>query len=252
MHIMCANDAIVSPQLKSIMDSVQQVYFEVDLDNMVEMITSMKAMVMKDGKTIRDFLTQEEYDRVAGYFKGKSPLPFKVLEMYKPLLLSAMIAEQSMKCEATNGMEMMLLGEASKRKKEVKGLETMAFQAGLFDSIPYDVQAKELLKAIDSAGTGKDDVSELLNAYTQQKLSQILALTMKEEGSVQGNLDLLLFGRNRNWVKEMPAIMKQSGNLFAVGAGHLPGEQGVIQLLKNAGYTLTPLLNEMKPTTVSK
>lgn len=252
MHIMCANDAIVSPQLKGILDSVQQVYFEVDLDNMVEMITSMKAMAMKDGKSIRDYLTQEEYDRVAAYFKGKSPLPFKVLEMYKPLLLSAMIAEQSMKCEATNGMEMMILAEVAKRKKEVKGLETMAYQAGLFDSIPYEVQAKELLKAIDSAGSNKDDVSELLNAYTQQNLSQILALTLKEEGSMEGNLDLLLFGRNRNWVQQMPAIMKQSGNLFAVGAGHLPGDNGVIQLLNNAGYTLTPLLNEMKPVATAK
>ncbi|MCA0383794.1 MAG: TraB/GumN family protein [Bacteroidetes bacterium] len=252
MHIMCAKDAIVSSQLQQVLDSTKQVYFEVDLDNMVEMIGSIKAMAMKDGKGIRDFLTQDEYDRVAAYFQGKSPLPFKVLERYKPLLLSAMIAEQAMQCEATNGMEMMILAEAAKRKKEILGLETMSYQAGLFDSIPYATQAKELLKAIDSAGVDNTEVQQLLEAYKAQDLEKINALTIKEEGSLEGNLDLLLYGRNRNWVQKMPALMKESSNLFAVGAGHLPGENGVIQLLRNAGYTLTPLLNEMKPSATAK
>lgn len=252
MHIMCANNAVVSPQLRSVIDSVDAVFFEVDLDNMAEMLTSIKAMAMKDGKSIRDYLSAAEYDRVAVYFKNKGPLPFKMLETYKPLLLSAMIAEQAMPCDATNGMEMMILSEVAKKKKEVKGLETMAYQAGLFDSIPYDVQAKELLKAIDSAGRDKKDINALLTAYTSQNLSDILQLTLKEDGSLRGNLDLLLFNRNRNWVKQMPAIMHQSGHLFAVGAAHLPGENGIIQLLRNAGYTLTPLLNEMQPLAETK
>ncbi|MCC6761793.1 MAG: TraB/GumN family protein [Chitinophagaceae bacterium] len=253
MHIMCAKDAIVSPQLQQVLDSAKQVYFEVDLDNMVEMIASMKAMAMQNGVTIKDLLTPSEYERVSTYFKGKGPLPFKVLEVYKPLLLSAMIAEQAMQCEATNGMEMMILAEAAKRKKEILGLETMSYQAGLFDSIPYATQAKELLKAIDSAGADNNtEVQQLLAAYKAQDLEKINALTIKEEGSLEGNLDLLLYGRNRNWLQKMPALMKESSNLFAVGAGHLPGENGVIQLLRNAGYTLTPLLNEMKPSATAK
>jgi uncharacterized protein YbaP (TraB family) len=57
-------------------------------------------------------------------------------------------------------------------------------------------------------------------------------------------MDLMLYDRNRRWVKQMPDIMRPAGNtLFAVGAGHLPGDQGVISLLKKAGFTVKPLKN---------
>ena len=50
--------------------------------------------------------------------------------------------------------------------------------------------------------------------------------------------DILIYNRNRNWVEVMPAIMAEQPTLFAVGAGHLCGEQGVLKLLEQAGYTI--------------
>jgi len=53
-------------------------------------------------------------------------------------------------------------------------------------------------------------------------------------------LDRLVYGRNRNWVNKLQEIMPQQSLLVAVGAGHLLGEQGLITLLRNAGYTVEP------------
>ena len=50
--------------------------------------------------------------------------------------------------------------------------------------------------------------------------------------------DQLINDRNANWIKLMPQIMKDKATFFAVGAGHLPGDKGVLTLLKNAGYTI--------------
>ena len=50
--------------------------------------------------------------------------------------------------------------------------------------------------------------------------------------------ETLIYARNDNWMKQMPEIMKQKSTLFAVGAGHLPGERGVLALLRKAGYTV--------------
>ena len=50
--------------------------------------------------------------------------------------------------------------------------------------------------------------------------------------------DQLIYSRNANWIKFMPQIMKDKPTFFAVGAGHLPGDKGVLQLLRNAGYTI--------------
>jgi uncharacterized protein len=244
MHILCAKDANISPQVSQVLDRVEAIYFEVDLDDMAQLFSSLKTMAMKDGTKLSDLLTEEEYQKVEAYFKDKLPLPFSLLEAYKPLLLSSMIAEQQMPCESTNGMEMMIMGEAGKRKLEIKGLETMEYQAGLFDSIPYDVQAKELVKAIDSASVQSDGIAKLLQVYREQDLDGIEKLTIEEEGGIQENIDLLLYKRNRNWVDQFAPIAGKGSVLFAVGAGHLPGKQGVLELLRQRGYTVKPLKNE--------
>ena len=51
----------------------------------------------------------------------------------------------------------------------------------------------------------------------------------------------LLYDRNHNWVAQMPAIMQAAPTLFVIGAGHLPGEQGLLALLKAQGYTMEPM-----------
>lgn len=50
--------------------------------------------------------------------------------------------------------------------------------------------------------------------------------------------DALIYNRNADWLKKMPALMAQKPTFFAVGAGHLPGERGVLNLLRKAGYTV--------------
>lgn len=141
-------------------------------------------------------------------------------------------------------MELVILDESNKRKLEVKGLETMAFQAGLFDSIPYEEQAKELVTAIDSADVQKSSVDSLLKTYRSQDLKGIEQLTTGAEGLEGKYLDLLLYKRNRNWASQFDTIAKKNSVLIAVGAGHLPGKQGLLELLKKKGYKLTPIKNE--------
>ena len=198
---------------------------------------------MKDETRLKDLLTPGEYERVKKYFEEKSPLPFSMIENYKPMLLSGLIEEQQLPCKSTNGMELVILEESNKRKLEVKGLETMEFQAGLFDSIPYKEQAQELVKSIDSALTQRKAVDSLLQTYRAQDLAMIEEMTRNEQGEEGKYLDLLLYKRNRNWVAQFDTIATKTPTLFAVGAGHLPGAQGVLELLRKKGYTVKPLKN---------
>jgi uncharacterized protein YbaP (TraB family) len=248
MHILCASDAIISKQLETVVQQVSAIYFEIDLDDMAQMFGAMKAMTMKDGQTLQSLLSPEEYQKVVKFFEGKSPLPFKMLESYKPLLLSSMVAEDLLSCETTQGMEMMLMEIANKRKLQINGLETMSYQVGLFDSIPYTEQAEALMKSIDSISQQQVELERLLAAYRNQDIGAIEKLTMEEESGIGGNLDLLLYGRNRNWVEQFQAIASKGSVLFAVGAGHLPGDQGVLELLRKKGYALRPLENVISDT----
>lgn len=243
MHMLCPEDAKVSRSLMLVLDRVKELYFEVDIDDMVQIFGSLKAMNMNDGNRLQDLIAPEAYERVKSYFEKHSPLPFSMIENYKPMLLSGLIEEQQLPCKSTNGMEMVILEESNKRKLEVKGLETMQFQAGLFDSIPYQEQALELVRSVDSVFSQQGAIDTLLQTYRAQDLEMIDQLTTTDKGSSGKYLDLLLYKRNRNWAAQFDTIAPNGPVLFAIGAGHLPGNEGVLSLLGKKGYTVTPLKN---------
>ena len=149
-----------------------------------------------------------------------------------------------MNCPSPAGVEEELLQIAKEDKKEIKGLETMQFQASVFDSIPYEWQAKELLKNIDSFSVYKKEFDEMINLYKSQQLDSMQNMLVKSEFGSEQYEDLLLNDRNKKWVKELKEIMKNESVFVAVGAGHLTGEYGLISLLKKEGYTVEPLINK--------
>jgi uncharacterized protein YbaP (TraB family) len=155
-----------------------------------------------------------------------------------------------MECETTAMMEQVIMQEAKQNNKKVKGLETMAYQAGVLDSIPYKLQAEQLVSYIDEVvrnkdKTGNTELDEMMKAYKSQDLEKLEALMMKTDMGVGNFTEVLLYNRNRNWVVKLKELMPQKSLLVAVGAGHLPGEKGVINLLRKAGYTITPMENKM-------
>jgi uncharacterized protein YbaP (TraB family) len=247
MHILCDSLALLSDELKGRIDSCTEVYFEIDLDNMKEMLQVMRYVQMDSGVVLSDLISAEEYGRIEKYFsQHNTALPFFMLKRMKPFFVSSLLEEQSMDCPQKKGMEQVIMAEAKKNKKPIHGLESASFQASLFDSIPYRLQARELLNYVDSISYYKGNAQQMAQVYRQQDLSRLDSLVQKSDPSMDKYMDLLLYGRNRNWVSKMPAIMQKSKVLFAVGAGHLVGEQGLISLLRAQGYTLTPLPNTWK------
>lgn len=246
MHVLCPEDAFLSASVKRILENVNAIYLEVDMDNMVQMMGAIKAMNMLNDTTLQDLMTTEEIDKLKKFFDGKLPLPFSMVQRMKPLFLSGLMAEQMLPCKSGSGTESLLMKEANERNLAIEGLETALYQAGLFDSIPYKQQAESLLKAINGADKDDDEtIAKMLEAYRSQDLEKLEQLTVSEEGGMEGYLDLLLYNRNHNWVEKFGNITLQGSYLFAVGAGHLPGDKGVLNLLRQKGYTVKPVANEI-------
>ncbi len=249
MHMICANDIGVSDSLKQAISQADKVYLELDMDDMMGMMLSaMTKMTMRGDTTLSDLLSPEEYNKVKGFFQEKSGglLPFAVVEKFKPLLVGSMIVEQMQSCENMIVMEQLVMTEAGKHNKEIEGLETIDFQLGIFDRIPYRTQALQLLKMIEESGKEGDDseMKILTDAYRNQELNKMLELTMNEK-SIEGFTDVLLYNRNEDWAQKLKGLMSKNALVIAVGAGHLPGERGVINLLRKAGYKVEPVRNDM-------
>jgi uncharacterized protein YbaP (TraB family) len=252
IHMLCKDDAILSDSLKKIIRNCKDVYLEVDMDNIFEMMGLLKSMKMRNDTTLADLMDKNDYERVKKYFQERGGLiPFSMLETYKPLLAVSTLAESSVPCESAVAMEQLIMEEAKRNNKHIKGLETMAYQAGIFDSIPYKIQAEQLVRYVDSSANEKDQESkefnELADAYKKQDLNKLEELSNKSDIGISNFADLLLYNRNRNWVEKLKSLLPVKPLLIAVGAGHLPGDKGVINLLRKAGYKVKPVRNSMLP-----
>lgn len=249
MHMLCADDIELSDSLRSAIRTADNVYLELDLENLFEMMGAMQQMGMRNDTTLADLLTKEEYNRVKKHFEEKgSMLPFSMLEKYKPLLTASMLAEQQVSsCDHVISMEQLIMKEAKRSRVDIKGLETMNFQLGIFDKIPYGLQAKQLHKMIVQSADNKNDssIKMLTDAYRKQQLEKLEEITMQEDMGIQNFTDLLLYSRNIAWADKLQSLMKENALVVAVGAGHLPGKKGVINLLRQKGYKVEPVKNEM-------
>lgn len=252
IHLLCADDAVLSENLKKAIREAEEVYFEVDMDNMFEMLGAMSKMKMNGDTTLRDLLDETDYKKVKSYFEEKgSMLPFSMLETYKPMLAASTLEQGSLPCDNTAMMEQVIMAEAKQYNKKIKGLETMAYQAGVLDSIPYKLQADQLVAYIDKAGKGEgedQEFEEMFRAYKNQDLQKLEEMLISSDAGISAFTDILLYHRNRNWVEKLRTLLPEKSLLIAVGAGHLPGEKGVISLLRKEGYRVTPVENRIRNT----
>lgn len=243
-HLMCRGDIQFSNNLKTAIANATEMYMELDMDDPAVMLGGMMMMNMKDGKKLKDLYTPAEYEKLSSFFKDSLHMPINFLETVKPYFLVAMMYPKMMPCKSVSGVEEELMKLAKQNKKNIKGLETLEFQAAVFDTIPYEQQAKELLKSIDSLSAYTVYFDSMVQVYKNQQLDKMETLVNDKEFGMEEYQDILLDTRNKNWVNQLKTLMKNESVFVAVGAGHLVGAKGLIALLKKEGYTLKPVLNK--------
>lgn len=253
IHMIAKEDYFVTESTEKAIADAQRMTFEInmeDMNNMGMMMSMMMNAFMKDGGSLKKLLTEEEYSLVKAKF-DEIGLPIALFDRVKPMFTSMMT---TMDMSGGNPLErggdsnivsyeMEFMEKAKAQKMEMQGLETVEYQMSMFDSIPYDAQAKMLVEGIKSESidsTGQiDQLAQMVSLYKAQDLQGMANLINDEEGGMGDYTDVLLVNRNRNWIPVMEEQMQTKSTFFAVGAGHLGGEEGVIKLLRKAGYEVT-------------
>ncbi len=250
IHMICKDDASLGDSLISAIQRSDRVYFEVDMDNIMEMVSALKAFEMKNDTTLADLLSKEDYEKVKEFMESKGGLlPFSKLETYKPLLASSLLMETGVGCDDAVAMEQLIMEVAKENKKRIEGLETMAYQASIFDSIPYKIQAEQLLKYVTEGGAQSEadkQFRQLVEAYKEQDIEKLGEFVTADDSGIGNFEDVLIYNLNRSWVEKLKTLMPERSLTIAVGAGHLAGEKGLIKLLRKEGYTVKPVKYKMK------
>ena len=244
IHVLCAEDAVLSKAVKTVIRQVRTIYLEMDMNFSQEAMAEMLATANQSNPNLSDVLSAEEYEQVKLFFEQHKPaVPFPVLEKQHPIMISSGLYELLIDCDHTKGVETVLLEEAMKHRKSISGLETVAFQASLFKEISFAEQARELVKAISNLPRQKELLNELMMVYKAQDLERLYELSTHEEAGTSAFLDILVHQRNRDWAQKIGEFVKKGSSLFAVGAGHLGGPHGVLKLLREMGFNMRPLSN---------
>lgn len=253
-------DAAFTAQIKGLseaMEQTEQVYGEVVMADMAHP-DSVKAVqklsTLPDGKSLRDVMTADQFSRLDQCFYEQLGMRLSSDQLYaafghmSPSGLSSYLTvmlymKSHPEVNVQNAIDGWFQAEALRQGKPVGGLESVAFQARLLmqgGTIEEQVQA--LMCMVDNIDLNIMMLNDLTEAYHDQDLNAVVS-AMNEMDEVECGMtdregESLLYGRNERWVQQMPAIMSAHPTLFAVGAAHLTGDRGVLNLLRQSGYSV--------------
>lgn len=246
------------PGVKDALTNTEQVYGELDMtdlqsaDNMKKM---QNAMMLPEGQSLKTILTADQMKRLNAYLKKtmsvdmSSPMVEKQMGKLTPqalvtqLTLLMFMTKHMGEFDPSSTFDQYFQAQAKKNNEPVGGFETVDFQIKtLLQSSPIKRQVEQLMCFIDHQDFMSSMSDKIVDAFYAQDLTAVKAAMDEKIGnscdSTPEEEDAMINNRNADWLTKMPAIMSAKPTFFAVGAGHLPGDKGVLQLLKNAGYTV--------------
>ena len=237
IHLMCPDDIQLSKTLQEKLTASEQLVLELDFDEPGMMQEMQQKVMLSEGQTIRDMMSEEDFALVSQFFQDSLSLPMAALERFSPIALYGVLGMQIMHCQP-GSYEASLTQLAQEDEQEVVGLETIDEQVAAFNRIPKEAQVALLTESIRDYEQSADEFRALMDAYQAQDLGRIQEISQESVDRIEGMEQHLLIDRNRAWVPKMEEMMDQT-TFFAVGAAHLGGEEGLLNLLEEAGYTVT-------------
>ena len=235
IHLTC--DTSLDANTLNALETTEQLYLELDMDDKSIQMKLMKLMMMKDGAKLSTLLSPEDFKILDEFMKKNLNMSAKLFDSFKPFMISSMLFPKMLDCKSQS-VESELMKITKEQNEEIFGLEKAEDQMKVFDEISYQDQAEELLKTVkDNLEKDKKEFQEMITIYQNKDIEGMLKMMSDSDNKITSeNQDILLNDRNKKWIPIMVKIMKDKPTFFGVGAGHLAGEEGVIKLLRKQGY----------------
>lgn len=233
MHMMCENDFVISEQTKKAFGQTQKLVLELDMDDPAE-LADMQKLALSEVPLSKS-LTPTEYQKLDGFLKQRIGVGAAPLENYTLVSILSLVMIKAMDC-APKVYELEFSQMAAKENKEVLGLEKIAEQMAALEHSYTNAEMIEQLEYYDTTF-----MQQMMKVYLSQDLNGLYAMVIDKRFMDEDAQKFLLDSRNENWLTQMPAMMQKNSTFFAVGAGHLGGNKGIIALLRKAGYTVKPV-----------
>jgi uncharacterized protein YbaP (TraB family) len=236
IHMICKDQFYMDERIENALASSKVLAMELNMADPNLMAEMQKLSVNPGFDNIKGEFSLEQASALDKFLTASYGAGLDQLGILKPFVLSSMVMVKMLPCTEQSSYELFLTEKAKEQSKTVKGLETVAFQMGVFDQIPQKLQIDELGKMVTNP-EGMDEFDKLVGAYLDQDLDRLYDL-ITENDMFREYGNLLLEDRNKNWIPKIEELVKAQSTFIAVGSGHLGSETGVITLLRKAGYTV--------------
>lgn len=238
IHLIGKSDFVVSDLVMEKFKSAKKLALEIKADAPDLQLKMMQSMMMGEDTTLQ-MLLGDEYEAVSRFMQDSLALNLQLFATIKPLFIQT-LALPKIIGEPVETYDFYFAKLAQEEEKEIVGLETIDDQIRVFNRIPLKEQAKMLVELANDYSVQKALFHKMIDLYKAQDIWG-LHQCMLQQPEYDKYEELLINQRNRNWIPVIKKLIQPEIVFIAVGAGHLPGEQGVIRLLEQEGYLLKPL-----------
>lgn len=196
-------------------------------------------MVADKNYRIENYLKPEELTKLDNFLKKEFGFKLELFKQIKPVFLYIIMSGTGMSVDNEHFLDEHLFLKAKQNEKTIIGIESLEEQIQALDGLTIPEQLELVMDAIDSFGKNKKMEQKLLKYYQNQQLSEIAKLI--EASSNAKVTELLLTRRNYVMADRIAVFIVKESTFIAIGAGHLPGNEGVIELLRKKGFTVSPV-----------
>ncbi|MDP9631822.1 UNVERIFIED_ORG: uncharacterized protein YbaP (TraB family) [Ensifer adhaerens] len=228
----------------------------VESDEIIDEKKSAAAILMRpdltmfaDNKTINDFLNPEDRERLERGLKERG-IPLTLVAKMKPWMIASFVAlpacEMTRKAAGASFLDKKLAEDAVSHGKTLKGLETLIEQLAAMDSLPTELHLRALIETLALGKTIDDVLATTTDLYLSGDTGMIMPMmkavsedVASEDASYADFEQRIIIDRNKTMATRAEPILGNGNAFMAVGALHLAGDEGLVELLKRQGFSVT-------------
>jgi len=215
---------------------------EIDMD-LPNLMQASQATLLPEGESLQQLLDSTLYQQTVQLLAAYG-MPELVVQRMKPWAAAATLSLP--RPQTGLFLDMLLYTQAAAQGKRVYGLETVSEQVGAMETMPRDLQIIMLRDAVAQHDQLDQIIEALINAYLQRDLNALESISDKamQQGDrrvAQLFTSEVVVNRNRRMLERMQPRLREGNAFIAVGALHLPGKDGLLTLLRNKGYRVSPV-----------
>ncbi len=243
MHLIQKEYFYFPDMLKELIKGSDKVVLEVG-DEINNPLKAMALLRLEDGKNLFDFFDEKQTDSIIEWAESDLGMTESMFRMsfgqMKPFAVVSLASAEDMMSDSES-YEQTIMEIQKEAGIKLEGLESLEEQMGIFDDLTDEEQATMVMDAIRGGEEAEKQLEDMLRLYRDQNIDSMY-LMIHEEGDVMSDKENeFLTNRNQKWIPRMEEIMKGNRVFFAVGAAHLGGKDGVLELLRREGYKVTSI-----------